>query len=76
MKPTTYSMRVPDQFNCLQQIIAHLGGMMHAFVRHYPINWAFHWRGICRAVLPQAALPEQERNSIARWRRTSWIFLP
>jgi hypothetical protein len=43
-------MRNPQRLNCFQQIAVHLGGMARAVVRHYPVNWAFHWRGIYRAV--------------------------
>jgi len=53
MKLSTSSMQHPERFNSLQQIVAHLGGMIRAFVRHYPINWTFHWRGICRAILSE-----------------------
>jgi hypothetical protein len=42
-------MHNPVRFNSVQQIVAHVGGMTRALVRHYPINWSFHWRGICRA---------------------------
>ena len=35
-----------------QQIVAHVGGMVRAVIRHRPINWTFHWRGICRAICP------------------------
>ena len=50
MKASTYSMGHPERLNCFQQIGAHLGGMARAVVRRYPVSWAFHWRGICRAV--------------------------
>jgi len=52
MKASTYSMQNPERFNCFQQIAAHVGGMTRAVVRHYPVNWTFHWHGICRAVSP------------------------
>jgi len=41
-----------QQISATQQIVAHMGGMMRAAIRHRPINWTFHWRGICRAVRP------------------------
>jgi hypothetical protein len=56
MKLSTYSMHGPEQFNGFQQIIAHLGGMAQAFLKHYPINWTFHWRGICRAILSESLI--------------------
>jgi hypothetical protein len=49
MKASTYLMDNLVRFNRFQQISAHVGGMTRAFVRHYPVNWTFHWRGICRA---------------------------
>jgi hypothetical protein len=39
-----------DRLNWFQQIAAHVGGMTRALVRHHPVNWTFHWRGICRAI--------------------------
>jgi hypothetical protein len=50
MKLATHSMRHQERFNCVQQIAAHIGGMSRAFMRHYPVNWRFHWNGICRAI--------------------------
>jgi hypothetical protein len=50
MKASTCFLRNPHRFNSFQQIAAHVGGMTLAFVRHKPVNWTFHWRGICRAV--------------------------
>jgi hypothetical protein len=38
------------------QILAHVGGITKAFVRHHPVNWAFHWRGICRAISSRRSL--------------------
>jgi hypothetical protein len=35
-----------------------VGGMTRALVRHHPINWTFHWRGICRAITSES-LPAQ-----------------
>lgn len=55
MKLSTYAMESPEGFNSFHQIAAHLGGMTLALVRHYPINWTFHWRGICRALLCAAS---------------------
>jgi hypothetical protein len=40
----------PERFNCFRQIAAHVGGMTLALVHHHPLNWTFHWRGICRAI--------------------------
>ena len=45
-----------------QQIVAHVGGMVRAVIRHRPINWTFHWRGICRAVRPTLASLERGRE--------------
>jgi hypothetical protein len=53
MKLSTYSACSPKSFNCFQQIAVHVGGMTRALLRHYPINWTFHWRGICRAISSQ-----------------------
>jgi hypothetical protein len=52
MKSSTWAtpIRQPDGFGCLQQIMAHLGGMTRAWLRRRPIHFAFHWRGICRAI--------------------------
>jgi hypothetical protein len=51
MKSSTLPIREPDGFGCFRQIVAHLGGMIRAWRRHRPIHFAFHWRGICRAIL-------------------------
>jgi hypothetical protein len=51
MKSSTLQIREPDGFGCFPQIVAHLGGMTRAWFRHRPIHFAFHWRGICRAIL-------------------------
>ena len=50
MKTSTWPIHGPDSFGCSQQILAHLGGMTRAWLRHRPIRFAFHWRGICRAI--------------------------
>ena len=44
-----------------EQIVAHLGGMLCALRRHRPLNWAFHWRGICRALWPRLDSLERGR---------------
>jgi len=64
MKASTHSMQNPERFNCFQQIAAHVGGMTLALVRHHPVHWTFHWRGICRAIASEAwfALSEAKRN--------------
>jgi hypothetical protein len=44
-------MGIGDQnLSASRQILAHIGGMMQAVIRHYPVNWAFHWNGIRRAI--------------------------
>jgi hypothetical protein len=50
MKLSPYSAINPQSFNCFQEIAAHVGGMTRALLRHSPINWTFHRRGICRAI--------------------------
>jgi hypothetical protein len=60
MKGSTYSMHNPVRFNSVQQIAAHVGGMTRALVRHYPINWSFHWRGICRAFLCEGLISAKD----------------
>jgi hypothetical protein len=50
MKSSTWPIREPDGFGCFRQIVTHLGGMTRACLRHRPIHFAFHWRGICRAI--------------------------
>lgn len=62
MKTSSSQIRVPGEIGCLQQIVAHVGGMARAWLRHRPIHFTFHWRGICRALL--AAVPP----SFATWR--------
>ena len=52
MRSLTWRNRAPDGFGCFRQIVAHLGGMTRACLRHRPIHFAFHWRGICRAICP------------------------
>ena len=47
----TRSIQRSDSPGTCQQILAHVGGMMLAFLRHRPIHFGFHWRGICRACL-------------------------
>lgn len=51
MKTSTWQLRAPDEIGCFQQIVAHVGGMVRARLRHRPIHFTFHWRGICRALL-------------------------
>ena len=60
MRLSTYPAHNPERFNSVQQIAAHVGGMTRAFVRHYPINWKFHWRGICRALLSEEWIASKE----------------
>jgi hypothetical protein len=50
MKISTWLINEPHGFGCFQQILAHLGGMIQACLRHRPIHFAFHWNGICRAI--------------------------
>jgi len=38
------------QMTAIQQMVAHVGGMVRALIRHRPINWTFHWSGIRRAI--------------------------
>jgi len=51
MKSATWPIREPDGFGCFRQIVAHLGGMTRAWLRHRPVHFAFHWAGICRAIM-------------------------
>ncbi len=51
MKTSTVPIPQPVEFGCSQQIVAHIGGMTRAWLRHRPIHFAFHWRGICRAIV-------------------------
>jgi hypothetical protein len=53
MKNSTWPLREQGGFGCFQQIVAHLGGMTRARLRHRLIHFAFHWRGICRAIRPK-----------------------
>jgi len=54
------------QLSAAQQVIAHLGGMLCALRRHRPLNWEFHWRGICRAISPRLdSLERGNENSVA-----------
>ena len=53
MKLSSHSTHDAERINSFEQIAAHVGGMTRALVRHYPINWSFHWRGICRALSPE-----------------------
>jgi hypothetical protein len=62
MKTSTWLIREPDGFGCFQQITAHVGGMTRAWLRHRPIHFAFHWRGICRAIRPKLDLLETGRD--------------
>jgi len=59
MKTSTWPIREPDGFGCFRQIAAHLGGMTRAWLRRRPINFAFHWHGICRAILA-GVLPDSQ----------------
>jgi hypothetical protein len=63
MKLSTYSMNEPERLSCFQQIAVHLGGMTRAVARHYPINWSFHWSGICRAIWSSACNPRKRTKS-------------
>ena len=58
MKTSTSPIR-DHGFGCFRQIEAHLGGMTRAWLRHRPIHFAFHWRGICRAILA-GVLPDSQ----------------
>jgi hypothetical protein len=49
-----------------RQIIAHIGGMMLSVIRHYPVNWAFHWNGIRRAISSGQRLPQNGDQEIRR----------
>jgi hypothetical protein len=51
MITSTWPNREPNGFGCFRQIVAHLGGMTRAWLRHRPIHFVFHGRGICRAIL-------------------------
>jgi len=75
MKLSTRSIQSEDRFNGFQQVIAHLGGMLKALVRHYPDNWAFHWRGICRAVLPEGRITSNHSNLASAARATVGVTL-
>jgi hypothetical protein len=56
-----------NQISVAQQIIAHLGGMAHAFIRHRPIKWKFHWCGIRRAISePTSVQPEAFARAVNR----------
>jgi hypothetical protein len=50
------------EVSATQQVVAHVGGMMRAVIRHRPINWMFHWRGICRAIRHALASLERGRE--------------
>jgi len=50
----------------LSQIAAHVGGMTLALIRHYPINWAFHWSGIRRALCSEKQLARKREQEIRR----------
>jgi hypothetical protein len=52
MKSSTWPISEAEGFGCFRQIMAHLGGMTRACLRHRPIHFAFHCRGICRAIYP------------------------
>ena len=62
MKTSTSPIHEPDRFGCFRQIAAHLGGMTRAWLRHRPIHFAFHCRGICRAILAGVILDSQPAN--------------
>jgi len=66
MKSSTWPIREPDSFGCFQQIVAHLGGMTRAWLRHRPIHFAFHWRGICRAICPTLDSLERGGKDLAQ----------
>ncbi len=51
MRNSTWLIRETDGFGCFRQIAAHVGGMTRACLRHRPIHFGFHWRGICRALV-------------------------
>ena len=59
MKTSISPIRESDGFGCFRQIAAHLGGMTRAWLRHRPIHFAFHWHGICRAILA-GVLPDSQ----------------
>ena len=55
MKGSTRQIGEVKELGSFQQIMAHLGGMTRACLRHRPIHFAFHWSGICRAMLHVAS---------------------
>jgi hypothetical protein len=72
MKTPTSPIREPEGFGRFQQVMAHLGGMTRAWWRHRPIHFAFHWRGICRAISPKpACLNRGEKSPTAPALNTS-----
>ena len=62
MKTSTWPICEPDGFGCLRQIAVHLGGMTRAWRRHRPIHFAFHFRGIGRAILARFHPEAQPAN--------------
>jgi hypothetical protein len=67
MKTSTWPIYETDGFGCFRQIVAHLGGMTRACLRHRPIHFAFHWHGICRAILV-GILPDSHPRAIVKAR--------
>ena len=64
MNTETRSIQYPDQPGSCQEVIAHVGGMMRALLRHRPIYFGFHWRGICRALLSGRSAEEPAAESL------------
>jgi len=58
--------RDAQEISATKQIVAHLGGMLCAAIRRRPINWTFHWRGICRAIRQIPASLERGEKSLAQ----------
>jgi hypothetical protein len=65
MKTSTSHKPVQDEIGCLQQIVAHVGGMARAWLRNRPIHFGFHWGGICRA-LSLAVRPRPQPIPLAK----------
>lgn len=71
MKTLTWPIREADGTGCLRQITAEHGGMTRAWFRHRPIDFAFHWRGICRAILAGVIPDSQPPNRSPSQRPTT-----
>jgi hypothetical protein len=64
MKTSTDVNREAEGFGCFQQILAHLGGMTRAWWRGRPIHFAFHGRGIYRAIFTGVKFPGWLRSAM------------